>query len=289
MAISAMVLAGCPASAERKPRTSMTYFKLGHDYFSRAIRSRQAAVRERFINVALFELRKSLKYDDQNHHAHFLIALIYLYKGQRSAEETEVLQCLEGPEVEPYRKEADALMRKSLSHFETAFKLRGSRDSRVALNLSTVYLYFKNYVKAEELGRLALSDIAYSTPHLARNNVGRAQFHRGRLLSAKKNLKQAVFSEPRFCPGYYWLGRVEFAEKKHASAAKIFAKALECCVKEKLAPIQGALLYRGLSLVRVGQQQESLAAFEQCVKQAPKSCVAARCRKHLKTVSRSRP
>jgi Tfp pilus assembly protein PilF len=235
------------------------------------------------------ELRKSIKFDDQNHHSHFLIALIYLYKGQKSAEAIEVQQCLKGAEAVEYRKETGALMKKSLGHFETAFKIRGGKDSRIALNLSTVHLYFKNYVKAEELGRKALSDIAYGTPHLARNNVGRAQFHRGRFLRAKKNLKQAVFSERRFCPGYYWLGRVEFAEKKYPSAAANFAKALRCCVKEKLAPIQAALLYRGLAQIRVGQQQQALAAFEKCVKQAPKSCVAVRCAKHLKTVSRSRP
>ena len=111
----------------------------------------------------------------------------------------------------------------------------------------------------------------------------------GKLLRAAKNPKQAVFSERRFCPGHYWLGRVEFAQKKYASAAKNFGKALECCVKEKLAPIQAALLYQGMALVRIGQQQQALAAFEKCVKQAPRSCVAVRCGKTLKTVSRSKP
>jgi type IV pilus assembly protein PilF len=284
-----LALVGCPNTPTRNPKASMTYFKLGHDYFNRALKSGNSPGRDRYVNVALVELRKSISNDDQNHHAHFLIALIYMYKGQRSVEEREVLQCLRGPEAATYRKEADDLMSKALRHFQSAHRLRKQKDSRVALNLSTVLLYFKRYTEAEAHARLALSDIAYQTPFLARSNIGRAQFHRGRLVGALGNLKQATFREPRFCPGHYWLGRVEFAQKKYASAAKTFGKALECCVKEKIAPIQAALLYHGMSLARIGKRQEALAAFEKCVKQASKSCVAERCSRNLKTASGSTP
>jgi tetratricopeptide (TPR) repeat protein len=208
-----------------------------------------------------------------------------MYKGQKSVEEMDVFQCVKGAEAAAFRKDADSLMKKALDHFGRAYKLR--KDSRIALNLSTVHLYFKRYAEAESFARCALSDIAYQTPHLARSNIGRAQFHRGRLVGALRNLKQAVFREVRFCPGHYWLGRVVFAQKKYASAAKIFGKALECCVKEKIAPIQAALLYHGMSLARIGKRQEALAALEKCVKQAPKSCIAARCKKSLKTASGS--
>jgi len=282
-------LTACPNTPKRNPKASMTYFKLGHDYFNRALKSGNGAARDRFLNVALVELRKSIENNDKNDHAQFLIALIYMYKGQRSIEEMEVLQCVKGPEAIRYRKEANRLMGKALVHFQRSFKLRKEKDSRIALNLSTVHLYFKRYDKAEALARRALSDIAYQTPYMARSNIGRAQFHRGRLVGALGNLKQAVFREPRFCPGHYWLGRVVFAQKKYASAAKNFGKALECCVKEKIAPIQAALLYHGMSLARIGKRQQALAALEKCVKQAPKSCVAERCSRNLSTASGSKP
>jgi Tfp pilus assembly protein PilF len=284
-----LTLAGCPATLKRNPKASMTYFKLGHDYFRRALKSGNGAARDRFVNVALIELRRSLKQDHMNSHSHFLIAMIFMYKGQKSVEEMEVLQCSKGAEAVTYRKESDTLMGKALVHLRRAFELRKKKDSRIALNLSTLLLYFKRYTEAEAMARSALSDIAYNTPYMARSNIGRAQFHRGRLVGALGNLKQAVFREPRFCPGHYWLGRVVFAQKKFASAAKNFDKALECCVKEKIAPIQAALLYHGMSLVRIGKRADALAALEKCVKQAPKSCVALRCSQNLKTASGSKP
>ncbi len=267
----------------------MTYFKLGHDYFKRALRSSNAAGRNRYVNVALVELRKSLRKDPRNHHAHFLVALIYMYKGQRSVEEMEVLQCVKGPEARTYRKEAHGLMGQALHHFRRAYELRKSTDSRIALNLSSVLLYFKRYAEAESLARKALSDIAYQTPYLARSNIGRAQLNRGRLVSALRNLKQAVFREPRFCPGHYWLGRVVFAQKEYASAAKHFQQALRCCRREKIAPIQAALLYLGMALARVGKRPEALAVFGKCVKQAPRSCVARRCSRNIETASGRKP
>ncbi|MDY0002369.1 MAG: hypothetical protein RBU30_13820, partial [Polyangia bacterium] len=170
--------------------------------------------RLRYANVALVELRKSLKADPENQEAHSLISLLYLWKAQKAIEETEVAQCLQGKEGEEYRKETDALMRRSLVHLQRAYSLKEEKDSRVALNLSTVSLYFKDYQATERFARKALGDIAYGTPHLARSNIGRAQLERGENHKALKNLKQAVFAEPRFCPGHYWLGRVEFAANK---------------------------------------------------------------------------
>ncbi len=284
-----VALAGCPTTQTRNPKASMTYFKLGHDYFRRALKSGNGAARDRYVNVSLVELRRSLKHDHMNSHSHFLIAMVFMYKGQKSIEEMEVLQCAKGAESATYRKDADRLMGKALDHLQRAYKLRKRKDSRIALNLSTVQLYFKRYTEAETLARAALSDIAYNTPYMARNNIGRAQFHRGRLMGALGNLKQAVFREPRFCPGHYWLGRVRFAQKKFAAAAKNFGKALECCVKEKIAPIQAALLYHGMALARIGKREDALAALEKCVKQAPKSCVAVRCSRNLKTASGSKP
>ena len=80
--------------------------------------------RDRYVNVALGELRRALKNNDKNDHAHFLFALVFMYKGQRSAEERDVLQCLRGPESDSYRKEANGLMTKALEHLRIAFKLR---------------------------------------------------------------------------------------------------------------------------------------------------------------------
>ena len=282
-------LVGCPSVPTRNPKASMTFYKLGHDYFSRAVKAKNSAVRDRFLNVALVELRRSIKHDDQNSHSHFLIALIYLHKGQAASEEIDTLQCLRGAEAAEYQKEADALMRKALRHLQQAHAMRGGRDSRIALNLSTVHLFLKNYKKAEELGRKALTDIAYSTPYLARCNIGRAQLYRGNYARALKNLKQAVFTQRRFCAGHYWLGRVEFEQKKYDKSAQDFGRALTCCTNEKLPPIQDAQLYYGLSLVRLGRQQEALAIFQKCVKQAPKSCVAVRCAENLKSLTGSKP
>lgn len=278
------ILAGCPTTPPRDPRVSGVQYKLGHDYFDRALKAVHPEERNRFANIALVELRKALKADDENHDAHFLISLLYLWKGQKSLEEMEVLQCLRGKDSEEYRKETDSLMRRSLKHLQRAYSLRGERDSRIALNLSTVSLHFKDYQSTERFARRALTDIAYGTPHLARGNIGRAQFERGQILKSMKNLKQAVFSEPRFCPGLYWLGRVEFAANKVESALQRFEAASACCLKEKIAPIQDAMLYQGLALLRLGRKEEAVAALKACERQAPKSCVAERCAGTLKTI-----
>ena len=282
-----LFLGACPSTPPRDPRVSAAQYKLGNDYFARALRAKSDDERLRYANVALVELRKSLKADPENQEAHSLISLLYLWKAQKAIEETEVAQCLQGKEGEEYRKETDALMRRSLVHLQRAYSLKEEKDSRVALNLSTVSLYFKDYQATERFARKALGDIAYGTPHLARSNIGRAQFERGENHKALKNLKQAVFAEPRFCPGHYWLGRVEFAANKVESALQRFEAALACCLKEKIAPIQDAMLYQGLSLLRSGRKDEATAALEACLKQAPRSCVAERCKETLKTIKGS--
>lgn len=279
-------LPGCPTAPVRNPALAGTQLKLGQDYFSRALAAGSGETRERYLMVALAELRKAVKADDENREAQFLLGLLYLYKGQKVIEETELLQCVTGGEGSEFRRETDQWMRLSLKHFQRVMVLRKDRDSATALNLSTVYLHFKEYAKAESFARRALEDIAYPTPHLARNNIGRAQFEQGHFLRALKNLKHAVFSQRRFCPGYYWLGRVEWALNKYQEAIEAFKKSLECCQEEKVAPIQEAQLYLGLAYLKVGQHANATPALEQCVKLAPRSCVARQCAMNLKTGSK---
>lgn len=284
-----LVLAGCPNGPQRNPRASQTQYQLGFDYFGRARKAQRIAVRERFLNISLLETQKALRLDPQNHDAHFLISLIYMYRAQRAIEEVEVLQCLSGNSESRHRKEINGLMRKAKQHLLRAFDLSKRKDSRIALNLSTVYLHFHDFPKAEAYSRLALENIAYPTPHLARCNVGRALFQQGKHRRASKNLKQAVFSQPRFCPGYYWLGRVEFARKNFKEAMDRFERSLQCCSKEKVAPIQEAQLYLGLAALRTGQSDRGVAALKACVAQSPRSCVALRCRRNLQTAKGSSP
>lgn len=285
--VSPFVLGGCPSRPVRNPKASATRYKLGHDYFRRALKAKSEAERSRFVNVSLLELQRSVKADDQNHHAHFLLGLLYLYKGKKTLDDAEILQCATGDARREFVADADKLMRLAQKHLKRAYDLRGGKDSRIALNLSTVALHFRRFEQAERYARVALSNIAYNTPHLARGNIGRSQFERGKLHKALKNLKQAVFSESRFCAGHYWLGRVLFALKKYVPAARRFGQALSCCDREHIAPIQEARLYRGLSLMRSGEAKQALVALQECVKQAPRSCVAARCKLSLRAVAGS--
>jgi tetratricopeptide (TPR) repeat protein len=211
---------------------------------------------------------------------------VYLYKGQKTIEETEILQCVQGGEASEFRRETDKWMRLSLKHFLRVMVLRKERDSATSLNLSTLYLHFKEYAKAESYARRALEDITYPTPHLARNNIGRAQFEQGKHLGALKNLKHAVFSQRRFCPGFYWLGRVQWALNNYQEAIEGFKKSLECCREEKVAPILEAHYYLGLAYLKIGQHANATPALEQCVKLAPKSCVARQCAMNLRTGSK---
>lgn len=289
LVVTSIILAGCPDPHVRNPKASATRYKLGHDYFRRAMKAKNEMERSRFVNVSLLELQRSVKADGKNHYAHFLLGLLYLYKGKKILDEAETLQCATGAARKEFMTDADKLMRLAWTHLLRAYDLRGGKDSRIALNLSTVALHFRRFDQAERYARVALSRITYSTPHLARGNIGRSQFERGRLHKALKNLKQAVFSEPRFCAGHYWLGRVLFALKKYAPAARRFAQALACCEKEHIAPIQEARLYRGLSLMRIGHPKEALVVLQECVKQAPRSCAATRCKTSLTAVVGSKP
>jgi Tfp pilus assembly protein PilF len=281
-----LVVPGCPTAPVRNPALASTQLKLGQDYFNRALGADTAETRERYLMVALSELRKAVKADDENREAQFLLGLLYLYKGQKVIEDTELLQCVTGAEASEFHRETTKWMRLSQRHFQRVMALRKDRDSATALNLSTLYLHFKDYAKAESFARRALEDIGYPTPHLARNNIGRAQFEQGHFLRALKNLKHAVFSQRRFCPGFYWLGRVEWALNKYQEAIEAFKKSLECCREEKVAPIQEAQLYLGLAYLKIGQHANATPALEQCVKLAPKSCVARQCAMNLKTGSK---
>jgi Tfp pilus assembly protein PilF len=284
-AAGVLCLLACPPTETRNPSLSVTQYRLGQDYFNRAVASDNAEVRERYLGVAMTELRKATSADDTNQEAQSLIGLLYLIKGQHVVDEVEIQQCLRPGEATEFRKEIDQWMKKARMHFQKALELK-PRDSAVAFNLSTVYLYFKDYVKAEASARRALEDISYPTPHLARNNIGRAQLEQGKHARALKNLRHAVFSQRRFCPGHYWLGRVQLALNSYEEAITAFKESLECCRNEKIAPILEAHYYLALAFFKVGQPANARLALEQCVKQAPKSCVARQCATNLKTGSR---
>ena len=75
--------------------------------------------------------------------------------------------------------------------------------------------------------RESANDELNTAPHLAWGNLGLAQFHLGEYQDTVKSTMEAVRIQPRFCVGYYTMGRALWRLQQLKDAERVLVSALE--------------------------------------------------------------
>jgi tetratricopeptide (TPR) repeat protein len=148
-------------------------------------------------------------------------------------------------------------------------------------NLSVAELQLQAWDPAIEAARNALKYAAYTTPEIARTNLGWAYYQKKNIEDAWKELHEAVSRAPGFCVGRYRLAKVYVDRGDTDQAAETLAPVLSDI---KRCPIQEAQLLGGLLSERKQNREAAREFFQRCVDMAPRSCAADECRRYAQLV-----
>jgi tetratricopeptide (TPR) repeat protein len=262
---------GCPSgAAQSDPELSRTHYLLGADY-----------LKKKLPNAAKRELLQAVELDPENDQAHKLLGVVFFMEGVHKVNLLERTQCLHGTAAEEQRQAANKEFRRAEGHLKRAVALakKEKRTDSEGLNyLANVALHFKRYDQAIALANEALENILYGARHLSLATLGWAYYNAGKLDDAARELRQAVFHEPRFCLGRYRLARVYYAQEEYDKAIAELTRIADA----KSCPIQEAHQLLGLALMKTKKRDEARDHFDSCVSMNPNSCVSEECRRYAK-------
>jgi Tfp pilus assembly protein PilF len=251
-----------PAQTRVNPDASYKRFLLGADYFQKGL-----------IEPALEELLKAVELNPDNADAHNLLGLVFLRKAEEAEELATRNQCLRGEELRLAKQDMDAQFAKALAQFEKAIALKKDY-SEARNNLAVVYIHFGRYDDAIAIETAALGNIIYHEPFAAEGNLGLAYLEKHDFARAAKELRQALFEQPKFCVGRYRLAKVYYEMQDWQRASD----EIEQVVGDKACPIQEAYNLAGLVALRRQDRDKARQMFDRCVELAPKSCLAGECK-----------
>ncbi len=131
-------------------------------------------------------------------------------------------------------------------------------------------MQLERYDDAAVVLRQSATDELNAAPHLAWGNLALAQFELGEYQEVVKSTMEATRLQPRFCVGYYTMGRALFRlqhlkEAEHALESALSADPA-CGTSVEL---QGAWRLRGEVRARLGHRRDAVADLEQCVELDP--------------------
>jgi Tfp pilus assembly protein PilF len=264
------------APSEQNRELSQKRYDLGLDYFYK-----------RMWEPALAEAMKSLEYDSQNADARTLVGVLLLQKGVGQIEFIEGDQCIRGQAAAMFRSEADARFKEAEAQFKAAVEIRPG-DPRALHNLALVAMHFKDYDAAIGYEQRVLQNPLFQDKHLSRGELGWAYYHKKDYIRALKELLEAIRLQPRYCVGHFRLAQVYFTMGERSSRPdEDYANALsalERVLADKDCRIQEAQYLRGLALIKKRESAKADQPFGECIKMAPRSCLAQDCQRYRQMV-----
>jgi type IV pilus assembly protein PilF len=211
--------------------------------------------------AAVEHLRKSIELDPGNGRAHALMGLMILLRGEYVA--------------------AVEHLREGERHLVDDESVGAPRALAEARNwLGIALMQAKKYDEAVEVLRKSAMDIGNTAPHTAWGNLGIALYESEEYVEALTALEQAVSIQPRFCLGYYNMGRVHVAQENLERAEEALTRAIEAdedCTER----YQPAYRLRGEVRARLGRRHDAVDDLERCVEIAPDTSDADACRRLL--------
>ena len=266
--LATLPAAGCATRPKRDPEQSQVLYELGAKYYA-----------SRRVEAAIEELLKALKADPENADAYNMLGIIALKQGHDYLQELESTDCLKGRDAEVVREEAVQKFRDAEVSFKKAVELR-AEFSNAWNNLSVARLELEDWDGAVLAARNALKDATYATPEIARGNLGWAYYQKKDLLGAWKELHEAVAQAPGFCVGRYRLAKV-YLDRGELDGA---VEEVDAVIGNNKCPIQEAYLLGGLVHERRKERDRARTLFDRCAELAPRSCMAAECRRYAQLI-----
>jgi Tfp pilus assembly protein PilF len=267
------------AAGEQNRELSQKRYEIGLDYFYK-----------RMWEPALAEAMKALEHDSENADARTLVGVLYMQKGVAQTEFIESDQCIRGQAAAMFRSEADARFKEAEVHFNAALAARPG-DPRALHNLALVAMHFKHHDRAIKQEEQALQNPLFQDRHLARGELGWAYYHKKDFVRALKELLEAVRLQPRYCVGHFRLAQVYVSmADQSARPDEEYANALaelESMLADKECRIQEAQYLRGLTFIKKKESAKADQPLGECVKMAPRSCLAAECQRYRHMVGQT--
>lgn len=131
--------------------------------------------------------------------------------------------------------------------------------------------------RAEEAIRafdVALQNMLYKEPHVARCNKGQALWRMGRREEGLAEFRSCLTLAPRFCQGHRELGRLWLGEGNVKAALEAFEQYARDCERSP-----DAWLQLGLAHLRAGDAEKAREALDRCQSLAADGALAGECRR----------
>lgn len=226
------------------------------------------------------QLDRALAVDPKHADSHYLQGVLMLNEGKTIVDALETDRCLEDASADLQRERADQLHRRAAQAFEAAvahYPEGAAGRGRARNSLAVVDLFFHDDDAAIEHAESALSEQFYTDRYSALANLGWAYYHKGDLIRATTELRQAVLINGEYCVGRYRLAQVYLESGLPEQALEQAQQVVE----NQRCPIQDAHRIVGAAMLRLGQAEHAQTAFQTCVTLAPRSCLASDCARFI--------
>jgi len=261
-AIAALALGGCPRP-EGDPAKSQTRLELARDFLLK-----------NQLEAAEAEANKAIAYLNTNEEAYNVRGLVHHLRALSNQRLLEIEGCLTGLDAEALRGEVEKELGLAEADFRKAAALAPDYGEAFS-NAGTAALLLGDADRAKDDFEHALAAPArLVSPGLTRAHLGWAYFAKDDMVSAFKELRQAVQFQPGMCVATYRLGRVYFAREEWEKAAEQFQEVSD----QTDCHVQEAALYLMKARLHLGLTDDARTARDACLRLSPASCAAAECR-----------
>lgn len=213
------------------------------------------------VAEAIDHLHQAIELDPDSYDAYTVLGTIHLGQGNLSGAEAD------------FRRAIELMLEQHAA----------GNDIATARNfLGASLMAQSRYEEALEPITLAAHDELFQTPHVAWGNLGYCNLELRRYPEAIAALIRSVELGPRFCLGYYWLGRAYFETEAFEDAEMALGRSVEVDPSCSTSPrLQNAWRLRGETRARLGYRDDALTDFERCVELGPESPDGRACQRQL--------
>jgi tetratricopeptide (TPR) repeat protein len=215
---------------------------------------------EQNVPAAFEHLFKSVELDPHNPEPYQLLGNLYMLRGDLDQAERELLK-------------SKSLAEKNPSYGPPFV-------CEVENSLGVVLVHQRRYDEAISLLRATAANILNRTPYLAWGNLGWAYSEKQQYREAIEALLQSVRHQPRFCLGYYRLGKAYLETRDFERAEVALTRGLEV-TDAGCKGLQDAWHLRGETRAKLGRRQEAIADFERCVELSADTLAGRACQGYL--------
>lgn len=212
---------------------------------------------------ALAELLKAEQINPEDAETQYSLGLTYLYGFKRYQDAREHL-------------DRALVLRKDFSEAENVYGVTLMEEGR--------------YPEAIPHFERAMSNLLYTTPQYAEQNLGWALYKMGRSEEGLAHLQHATEVAPELCGGYYQLG-VAYGELAQPEQSIKWYEAFRAkcdgtALSQYVPPAQLAeVVYRlGMAYLKAGNAEQARGTLQDCITRFGKQAIAQECQKSLNVV-----